>query len=88
MSKIKKTVALLTLMLAMTTASNGQIFVMEDDATTRFGTEVYNPDGVIPLNGSLDDQTNEIYTPLGSGLLLLCTLGGAYLMNQKRNKNN
>ena len=86
MSKTRKKIAFLTLMLAMTTASNGQIFVMEDDATTRFGTEVYNPDGVIPLNGSLDDQTNEIYTPLGSGIMLLAALGGAYLLKKKENK--
>jgi len=43
---------------------------------------------MIPLNGSLIDQANEPFTPIGEGWLLLAALGGAYLSMNKSRKNN
>lgn len=91
MNKTKKIIALMAMTFAMATVSNGQIFETEDGASHRYGTEVYDPDAVIPLNGQYIDQTNEVYTPLGDGIMLLAALGGSYLLgkrNKKEKKNN
>ncbi len=83
MKKIRKTLAFVVL-LFMVTTTNGQIFETEDVASSRLRAEE-DPNGIIPLNGVLLDQTNAEYTPVGDGLLLLAALGGAYLLRKKMN---
>lgn len=85
MNKIRKTLALAVL-LSMVTATNGQIFETEGDVSSRYGIEDPTGNGIIPLNGGILDQTNEIYTPVGSGVMLLAALGGAYLLAKKTAK--
>ena len=87
MNKTKKIIALMAMTFAMATVSNGQVFETEDGASHRYGTEVYDPDAVIPLNGQYIDQTNEVYTPIGSGVLLLTMLAGAYCLNNKKRES-
>ena len=82
MNMIRKTIALAALLLSLTVASNGQIFETEDAVSSRYGTE--DPNGIIPLNGGVFDQTNEVYTPIGNGMLLFAALGGAYLLGKRK----
>lgn len=81
---MKKRVKILALGLLLTTAAQAQIFMTEDDQNSRMGTQTDL--GVIPLNGSMDDQSNETYTPIGEGIILLSAFGGAYLLNKKKKK--
>ena len=81
MNKIRKTLAFVVL-LFMATTTHGQIFETEDVTSSRLRAEA-DPNGIVPLNGVLFDQTNAEYTPVGSGLLLLAALGGAYLLRKK-----
>lgn len=87
MMKIRKTIALAVL-LSMITATNGQIYETEGDASSRFGIEDPYGNGIIPLNGSFNDQTNEIYTPIGEGVFLLALLAGAYGLNKKKERES
>ena len=70
--------------LLLAGAAKAQIFLEESQANNRLGTETDL--GVIPQNGVTLDQTNELYTPLGSGVFVLAALGGAYLLGKKRKK--
>lgn len=80
---MKKKINILILGLLLSTAAQAQIFMTEDDHNLRSrSSEVL---GVVPLNGVNYDQTNETYTPIGEGVLLLAALGGAYLLKKKKN---
>lgn len=85
MNKIKKSIALAALLFTVATVSHAQIFMTDDELGPRFGAQ--DPNGVIPLNGVNFDQTNEIYTPIGDGLLIMTAFGAAYLLNRKRRNN-
>lgn len=81
---MKKVIAILTICLAMATAARAQVFMTtEDYENPRDGIE--NDWGQIPQQWLTDDQANE-FAPLGEGLLLLASLGGAYLLKKKENK--
>jgi len=79
----KKVILTAILALALTMSATAQIFITEEEQALRSGVETEN--GIIPANGSLSDQANEEYLPVGSGIALLTALGGAYLLG-KRNK--
>ena len=88
MNKTKKIIALVAMTLAMATVSNGQIFETEDGVSNRYGIEDPTGNGIIPLNGGTIDQTNEIYTPIGSGVFLFTMLAGAYWLNNKKKRES
>lgn len=81
---MKKILLLFTLLLTLAAPMRAQVFVMEEDESSRvdnvFGNGQWNN---IIVHGSADDQTN--FVPLGSGLLVMTTLGGVYLLG-RRNK--
>lgn len=81
---MKKKINILILGLLLSTAAQAQIFMTEDDHNLRSGSS--EDLGVVPLNGVNYDQTNETYTPIGEGVLLLAALGGAYLLKKRNNK--
>ena len=60
-----------------------QVFIMEEDENDRvdnvFGNGQWNN---IIVHGSTDDQTN--WVPLGSGIMVLTALGGAYLIGKRK----
>lgn len=78
---MKKRITILTLSLLLATAVQAQIYVMENEANQREGVEVPNNDW--PDNPQVYNQGNDDYAPLGSGVLLLTALGGAYLLIKK-----
>lgn len=80
---MNKRILILILSLMMAYNANAQIFVMEDEANPRLNIDADEP--FILNSGGLEyDQTN--YTPIGSGVLLLTALGGAYALAKKKEK--
>ena len=70
------------LMLGVAPDSHAQVFIMEDEHSLR----PPDPEEVLgwpvnPQNGY--GTSNDEYTPLGDGILLLAALGGAYLLKKK-----
>lgn len=80
---MNKRILILILSLMMAYNANAQIFVMEDEANPRSSIDADEP--FILNSGGLEyDQTN--YTPIGSSVLLLTALGGAYALAKKKEK--
>ena len=80
---MKKILLLFTLLLTLAAPMRAQVFVMEEDENefrNVFGNGEWNN---VIVHGTGDDQTN--YLPLGSGLLVMTTLSGVYLLG-RRNK--
>ena len=72
--------------LMMAVAANAQVFILSDEEFSnnkRANAPASGP--LVPYQGGDFDQT--LYTPLGSGWLVLDGLGTAYLMS-KRRKND
>ena len=83
---MKKTITIFSIFLALALPAQAQIFFSEDEQSLRNGTE--SDLGVLPLNGVTFDQTNETYTPIGEGIVLLTVLGTAYLLGKRNLGNN
>ena len=66
------------LLLAMAVPSRAQIFVMDESANFRPTGE----DEAVLANPQFG-QGYDSFVPLGDGILLLATLGGAYLLREK-----
>jgi len=79
---MRKVITIFIVTLALALPVRAQVFMVEDDHNLRSETE--DVLGVIPTNGVTYDQSNEPYAPLGEGLLLLTTLGAAYLLQKKK----
>ena len=79
---MKKILLIFTLLLTLAAPMRAQVFVMEEEENefrNVFGNGEWNN---VIVHGSPDDQTN--YVPLGSGLMLLTALGGAYLVKKRK----
>ena len=70
------------LMMGAATDSQAQVFIMENESNLREDTEDVLGWPVNPQNGY--GTSNDEYTPVGDGLLLLAALGGDYLMKKKK----
>ena len=83
---MKKIILIFTIFLALAAPMRAQVFIMEEDENERvenvFGNGQWNN---IIVHGSPDDQTN--WVPLGESVLLLTTLGGAYLLRKRKQSN-
>lgn len=77
---------LTALLVSVMAVCNAQIFVLDDDEelSPRSGAtgDVNNEWLVVPDQGVTIDQYN--YTPVGSGVLLLAGLAGAYAFAKRR----
>lgn len=72
----------LLLFMVMSLTMKAQVFMLDGDENYR---EPENPQvfAGLPENYGLGVDW---YTPVGDGVLLLATLGGAYLLKRKRNE--
>ena len=79
---MKKRITILTLSLLFATAVKAQIFIDGDEVNELRNSVpvpsewVNNPQGY--------NQGVDAYTPVGSGLLLLAAMGGAYLLIKRK----
>lgn len=73
------------LLLLLGGAAQAQIFIQEDESNSRAAGDMTDL-GVIPIHNVDYDQANE-YAPLGEGMLLFATLGGAYLLGKRKKEN-
>ena len=81
---MKKIFTILAISFIIASSAHAQVFMTETDyENPRDGVETEW--GIIPGQWTTNDQAND-FAPLGDGVLLLVTLGGAYLLKRKRNK--
>lgn len=78
---MKKTLLILTFMLAVVLPVSAQVFIMENEMNVRTSENAEDP-FVLNSGGLEYDQTN--YVPAGSGIALLAALGGLYLINKEK----
>lgn len=82
---MKKIITILAISLFTASVVRAQVFITDRDyENPRDGIETEW--GIIPQQWTTNDQANE-FAPLGSGVLLLTALGGAYLLNTKKKRN-
>ena len=75
--------ALTLFALMMCFAAPAQIYIMEDEENEfRNVTDQNGPWNNTIIHGIENDQTN--WAPVGNGILLLTTLGSAYLLKKKK----
>jgi len=84
--KKKSIIIIAALMLMLGGSSKAQIFIMTDEeySNERVKGQVGGGLPIVPIQ----DVTTDQYAPLGSGTLLLGLLGGAYLLGQRRRKDD
>lgn len=78
---MKKVLILMTFMVLMTGSLNAQVFVTGDNSESNRA----QTDGIVLTAQQSEEQDR--FTPLGSGILILSVLGGAYLCGRKNNRN-
>jgi len=81
----------LTMMLTMTfSMAEGQVFLADHEEEGISPRRTTDPVGYIPIvPQDIDDDwipNNEEYVPIGSGLLALTGLAGAYLLAKRKKK--
>lgn len=86
---MKKIVLTAVASLMLVFSAKAQVFVLEEDGNNRDGGKPI--EFIVPDHFENDDQTpgeeeEPPYTPLGSGVIVLAGLGGAYLLGKKRKK--
>jgi len=79
---MKKKTVILALALLLATAAKAQIYVTEGDDNMRPTGEA--PSAIWPNLPNDTEQGYDGYTPIGSGILLLAALGGAYLIRKRK----
>lgn len=80
---MKKTLLILTFGLMMAVSAKAQIFLQEGESDHRDETQ---PGYGIDLPGY--GEATDFYAPVGSGVLMLAALSGAYLAYRKKNSKN
>ena len=79
----KKCMVLLTALLLMVGPSKAQVFIADDEFEGMMRKQDPEFALFVPYVGSEADQS---YTPVGSGVLLLAGLGGAYLLTKRKKR--
>lgn len=79
---MKKSLLILTFGLAMAVSAKAQIFIQDNEAGSRADAD---PGLGINMPDFAEGTDSNGYGPIGSGVVLLAALGGAYLLG-KRNK--
>lgn len=83
----KKSILALLAMLALAGSTEAQIFNTSSDGNnTRSQTKLFEQNGFgNTTTGNLENlDNNEINTPIGSGLLLMAGMAGAYAMMRRK----
>jgi hypothetical protein len=82
---MKKVFTILAMLLLLATASQAQVFIMENEHNLR-------PDDPEELNSWPDMPQNasgyDYYLPVGEGLSVLTALGAGYLLAKRKKETN
>ena len=84
--KKRKYIIIAALLLLLAGTAHAQVFMTNDDDNLRVEEGDMDVFGRIPYHGVDYDQAND-YAPVGEGILLLSTLGGAYLLGKRKKQN-
>ena len=85
-NRLRKAFCLMAIAFLVTGPATAQVFIMEEESNSNRDPEEINGFyGNVIYHGLSADQPN--WVPLGSGAMLLATLGGAYLIAKKKNNN-
>lgn len=80
---MRKSIILLVTMLMMALPMRSQVFLTQEDLDSERDGQWQDIGLIIPIHEADFDQA-EPFTPVGSGIVLLAALGGAYLLKKKR----
>lgn len=80
MKRVKRTLCTLAATLLLMGTASAQIFEMEDKDGRNSVNEIDDYLGIVPSHSSPDEQPN--YVPVGSGMLFLMVMGGAYALKK------
>ena len=78
---MKKTVVLLTVLFMAVVPMKAQVFIADDEFEGMMRQEESEFVLFVPVQAQDGDQS---YSPIGSGVLLLAGLGGAYLLTKRK----
>ena len=85
MNKIKRAIGVIAILAVLSMPISAQVFFLDIDGEDNLREDELELVDLDVLEHSLtQDQTN--YAPVGSGVLLLAALGGAYLLGKKKEK--
>ena len=85
---MKKRLTILTFALLLATVAQAQIFIEDGEYNSSRAGDAEALPGLYIDNTNGYGSGEDWYTPLGSGILLLTALGGAYLLGKKPKKEN
>ena len=80
---MRKSIILLVTMLMMALPMRAQVFLTQEDLDSERAGQWEDIGLIIPIHEQDFDQA-EPYTPVGSGIVLLTVLGGAYLLGKRK----
>ena len=83
---MRKSFILLVTMLFMALPMHSQVFLTQEDLDSERDGQWADIGLIIPIHEQDFDQAE--YSPLGSGIVLLAALGGAYLIGKKRREED
>jgi len=83
MNAKRRVLVLLTTLLLFAGSLNAQVFIADDEFEGMMRQQESEYALFVPYPASDADQS---YTPVGSGLLLLTCLGGAYLLTKRKKR--
>lgn len=92
---MRKTHILLVFMLLMALPMHSQVFMTQDELNKDRSQKWEDAGLVVPIHekdfkqtakGTAEEEEEDDYTPMGSGLAMLAVLGGAYLLSKKHNE--
>ena len=82
---MRKSYILLVVMLLMALPMRSQVFLTQEDLDNERQGQWEDIGLIIPIHEQDFDQA-EPYTPVGSGIVLLTALGGAYLLGKRKER--
>lgn len=80
---MKKILIILTLFITLAAPLRAQVFMLDGDENYR---DPEDPQVFVNLPNEYGNP-NDIYTPVGNGVILLAALGGAYLLSKKSKRS-
>jgi len=83
--RMRISVIILTMLLAMAAPLHAQIFIMDDEFEGKLRQNIPEENLWVPITAMDDDLA---FTPIGEGGLLLTALGGVYLLKKRKKKTN